>query len=146
MSTENVYALMAGPNDAHIVDHGPIMVVMPLQLGRPGLGPDNAQQFQSGHSQNLKTNPSAEQGIGRAPGQQWAHYPHVTQPNPFRNLGVRSRDGGDGYSSEVYRPEVAAIWLQAIAAEQAAIKFQSPVTPVVNQPVSVPYVLAVHQP
>jgi hypothetical protein len=142
--TEDVYALIAGPNNAQAQNLGPLFYVPVWQAEPAGLGPPNQQQFQSGHTQNVKQNPSAEQGIGRSPGQRWPHYPHVQQFNPFRRTQVLQRDGQDGYSSQVYRPEISLIHLQALYQNQASIKFQSPMA-VINPAPSIPYTFAVPQ-
>ena len=140
----------APPVDAYFDGHGepewpPIGVTTHVGVDNDaptGYGPPNQQQYQSGHTQNLVTNPSAEQGQGVGPERLWPHYPHAEQPNPFRNLNVFQRSGQDSYSPNVYRPEVAAYWAQSLGIEQqsSATRNRSPVAPVVDQYPSVPYV------
>lgn len=79
------------------------------QLGKPGVGPDNFQQFQSGVTNAIPDNPSAEQGMGRAPGWQWAHMPHVQQFNPARLAGAYMQDGG-GFHAFSERVQRSPIW------------------------------------
>jgi hypothetical protein len=122
-----------------------LVVVNPAESPPTGWGAENLQQFQSGHVNNLVTNPSAEQGFGVGPERQWAHYPHASNPNPFRRMAAFLRDGGDTYSTQVYRPEVVAYWANALAHEYAAtpVKHAMRPDPVVNQAPSQPYVQAV---
>lgn len=148
------------PNDVHFSDSGnldpyfngsvspqepfigPLIVVNPAESPPTGWGAPNHQQFQTGHTQNVKTNYSAEQGQGVGPERKWPHYPHVENPNVYRNLNVYQRSGTDAYSVEVYRAESAAYWTQALynSMQHAPDKFRSPQTPVINQAPSVPYV------
>lgn len=137
---------ISGPVDPRNPAIGPEVIVNPRELLPTGWGPENIQQFQSGHTNNVRTNQSAEQGHGVGPERRWAHYPHVEQPNPYRMLNVRQRSGGDSYSPLVYRPEVAAYWVQAMAAEHAAAQTrhrQPSIAGVVNQAASVPFVATV---
>jgi hypothetical protein len=123
-------------------DLGPLIVVNPEEDEPTGWGPPNHQQYQSGHSQNVRTNQSAEQGMGVGPERQWAHYPHVEQPNPYRNINVLQRSGMDAYSPNVYRAEAVAYWALGLQVEglSAGTRNRSPVAPVVNQVPNVPYV------
>jgi hypothetical protein len=113
-------ALIAGQVDPHDPELGAQIVVNPREFGVTGWGDDNEQQFQSGHTNNLRTNPSSEQGFGVGPERQWPHYPVVDQPNPFRRLNAFARDGTDAYSPLVYRPEYVAYWHAALMAELGA--------------------------
>lgn len=112
-------ALIAGQVDPHDPELGAQIVVNPREFGPTGWGDENEQQFQSGHTNNVRGNPSSEQGWGVGPERQWPHYPAVDQPNPFRRLNVFCRDGGDTYSPLVYRPEYVAYWHQALMNELA---------------------------
>lgn len=116
----DIRQLIAGQADPHDPEIGPLIVVNPAEYGETGWGDDNAQAFQSGHTNALPTNASASQGFGVGPERRWAHYPYVDQPNPFRRANVLARDGGDGYSPLVYRPEVVAYWHQALVHELQA--------------------------
>lgn len=116
----DIRALIAGQVDPHDPELGAQIVVNPREFGVTGWGDDNEQQFQSGHTNNLRTNPSAEQGWGVGPEREWPHYPVADQPNPFRNLNVMQRSGSDTYSADVYRPEYVAYWHQALVNELAA--------------------------
>jgi hypothetical protein len=120
-------------------------VINPRESLPTGWGGVNRQQFQSGHTNNMPTNESAEQGYGVGPERQWPHYPHTEQPNPYRNLNVMQRSGGDSYSTDVYRPEVVAYWALALAREQdqSAVKQRQRAGAVINQPASVPFVQTV---
>jgi len=124
---------------------GPLIIVNPAESPPTGWGAPNHQQFQTGHTQNLPTNESAEQGQGVGPERRWPHYPHVENPNIFRNLNAYQRFGTDSYSEEVYRAQSAAFWQQAIydSLQHASSKQRSPVVPIINQAPSVPYVDAV---
>lgn len=124
---------------------GPLIVVNPANAEPTGWGSPNHQQFQTGHTQNVPTNESAEQGMGVGPERLWPHYPHAEQPNPYRNLNVYQRSGTDAYSADVYRPESAAFWAQSIidSIQHAPDKMRSPVNPIIDQAPSVPYVATV---
>jgi hypothetical protein len=117
-------------------------IVNPLNSPPTGWGSPNDQQYQSGKTNNVTTNESAEQGMGVGPERKWPHFPHATNPNPFRNLNVLQRSGMDTYSTDIYRPEVVAFWAQALENNigQAPVKQRSRVNPVVNQAQSVPFV------
>ena len=144
-----------GTADVHELIHGQLspsepgidalVVVNPAESGPTGWGAPNLQQFQSGHTNNLRTNESAEQGFGVGPEREWGHYPHATNPNPFRRMPAFQRDGGDTYSAMVYRPEVVAYWSMALAHEHAAtpVKVAMRPDPIVVQPPSMPYSSAV---
>lgn len=79
----------------------------PITNPKPGPGPDNIQLFQT-----LEPDPpqSAEQGIGRSPGQRWPHMPHVSQSS-FESLtnmadhptdAMALRPERQGWSAPVY--------------------------------------------
>jgi hypothetical protein len=121
---------------------GPLITVNPAESPPTGWGAPNHQQFQTGHTQNIPTNESAEQGMGVGPERRWPHYPHAENPNVFRNLNVFQRAGTDTYTNEVYRAEAAAFWYQALidSVQHAPDKQRSPVNPVINQAPSVPFV------
>lgn len=110
------------------------------QYGPTGFGNwnDGMAVFQSGHSQNVVSNPAAEQGWGVGPARRWAHYPHEESPNPFRNEGQHLRNGQLPWvtadSSLYERTQLA--WEQ----QWAQFKHRSPVAPVVPVPQSVPFV------
>jgi hypothetical protein len=142
LSQPAVAAYFDGHGEPEWPPSGPLIVVNPDNVQPTGVGSPNEQQYQTGHTNNVRTDPSAEQGEGVGPERQWPHYPHVDQPNPFRNLNVMQRSGGDSYSPDVYRPEVAAFWGQALINEEGVRgrKQTSPVAPVSNQAPSVPYV------
>ena len=138
-------ALM-GQVDPHDPEIGPLIVVNPLELGITGWGPPNEQPYQSGHTNNVRTNQSAEQGMGVGPERKaGGHYPHATNPNPFRNLNAMQRDGGLVQGANVYRPEVVAYWAGALVqqAGQAPSKQRASGYPTVNQVPSVPFVSTV---
>lgn len=124
---------------------GPQIVVNPAESPPTGWGAPNDQQFQTGHTQNVPTNPSAEQGFGVGPERKWPHYPHAVNTNPFRSLNAWQRSGTDNYSSQIYRAESSAFWYQAIidSLQHTPDKQRSPVNPVINQAPSVPYVATV---
>lgn len=112
-------------------------------LGDQGIGSENVvttQLFQSGHTNNLITNESADQGLGVGPERRMAHYPTADNPNPYRNLNATFRNGGDTYSAQIYRPVVTAYWAQALGLElsQGKVK-QRPNRGTVNQAPSQPY-------
>jgi hypothetical protein len=143
--TRDVHDLIFGPVDPRDPPALPLVVVNPAESAPTGWGAPNVQQFQSGHTNNLITNEAAEQGYGVGPERQWAHYPHAVNPNPYRRMGAFLRDGGDTYSTDIYRPEVVAYWANALAHEAAAtpVKHAMRPDPVVNQPPSQPYVQTV---
>jgi hypothetical protein len=116
-------------------------VVNPAVHGPQGFGDWNVQPYESGHSQNIPSNPAAEQGWGVGPARRWAHYPKVESPNPARNEGQHLRNGSLPWS-------VASTWLyyrtQLAWEEQwSPYKYRRPVP--VNVPVaqSVPFVQTV---
>ncbi len=143
--TLDVLARISGQVDPLDPAIGPEIIVNPHEWTPTGWGPENEQPFQSGHTNNLITNPSAEQGMGVGPERRWAHYPHVEQPNPYRNLNAYQRAGGDAYSTLVYRPEVVAFWAQALHVEAQTVntRHRGPLAPVVNQEPSVAFVTTV---
>jgi hypothetical protein len=143
--TRDVYELINGQVDPRNPPIDAQIIVNPAESLPTGWGAPNDQQFQSSHTNTLPTNPSAEQGFGVGPERAWAHYPHATNPNPFRRMAAFLRDGGDSYSTLVYRPEVVAFWAQALAHEAAAapVKHAMRPDPVVNPFPSMPYVEAV---
>lgn len=116
--------------------------VNPEVFGPQGFGPWNDPgTFETGHSQNIVSNPAAEQGWGVGPARAWAHYPTEDSPNPFRNFGTHFRNGQlpwDNLSTAFYERTQLA-WEQ----QWAGYKHRSPVAPVVNVPTSVPYVQTV---
>jgi hypothetical protein len=144
-ASRDVHELIHGQAAAQDPPIDALVVVNPAEAGPTGWGAPNLQQFQSGHTNNLRTNESAEQGYGVGPERQWGHYPHATNPNPFRRAAAFLRDGGDTYSAHVYRPEVVAYWANALAHEQAAtpVKVAMRPDPIVAQPPSIPYSAAV---
>lgn len=143
--SRDVHELIFGQVDPHDPPIDALVVVNPAEAGPTGWGAPNLQQFQSSHTNALQTNESAEQGYGVGPEREWAHYPHATNPNPFRRAAAFQRDGGDTYSALIYRPEVVAYWSNALAHEAAAtpVKMAMRPDPVVVQPPSVPFVDAV---
>lgn len=144
-ATRDVHELIHGPVDPRYPAIDAQVIVNPAESLPTGWGAPNVQQFQSSHTNNLRTNQSAEQGYGVGPERQWGHYPHAENPNPFRRMIAFQRDGGDSYSADVYRPEVVAYWANALAHEQAAAPVKNAMRPdpVVNQAPSVPYVQAI---
>ena len=142
---DSVLAALTGQVDPHDPEIGPLIVVNPLEIGTTGWGPWNEQPYQSGHTNNVVTNESAEQGHGVGPERLWGHYPHATNPNPFRNMNALHRDGGLVTAANVYRPEVAAYWVGALEqqAGQAPFKNRASGYPTVNQAPSVPFVATV---
>ena len=54
-------------------------------LGPQGFGDWAIQTGQDGHSQNILSDPSSEQGWGVGPARRFAHYPYQDAPNPARN-------------------------------------------------------------
>lgn len=121
------------------------VVVNPREFGPTGWGDYNNQLFHSGHTQNIPTNESAEQGMGVGPERKWPHYPTPDQPNPYRNMGIYQRNGTDGYSLYIYRNVAAAYWAQAIGYElsQAQVRHRSTPYGTTQQPPSVPFVSTV---
>jgi hypothetical protein len=109
--------------------------------GPQGFGDWNVQPYYSGHSQNIRSNPAAEQGWGVGPARRWAHYPKVDSPNPARNLGMHLRNGSlnwvVGDSSLYERSQLA--WEQ----QWDPFKQRRPVAAVVPVPPSVPFVQTV---
>ncbi|HEX6461106.1 MAG TPA: hypothetical protein VF032_19475 [Thermoleophilaceae bacterium] len=142
--TLGVYELLSGQVDPQFPP-GVVTVVNPAESPPTGWGDFNAQQFQSAHTNALPTNESAEQGYGVGPERKWAHYPHATNPNPFRRMAAFQRDGGDAYSLEVYRPEDVAYWPGGLAYEAAAapVKVRQRPGAVANQAPSQPFVATV---
>lgn len=112
--------------------------VNPQEFGPTGFGPYvNEWVYESGHTQIILSNPSAEQGWGVGPARRWAHFPIEDSPNPFRNRMVHMRNGDfpwvtvDSYLYE--RTQLA--WEQ----QWDPYMQRSPVTPVVNVSPSVPF-------
>jgi hypothetical protein len=144
--SEDVLSKMFGQVDPHNPEIDAAIIVNPREFGITGWGDWNNQQYQSGHTQNLPTNESAEQGMGVGPERKWPHYPTPDNPNPYRALNILRRMGGDSYSTMVYRPETTAYWAQAIgyelSQEPAKHRFTGR-TAIVNQQPSVPYVTTI---
>jgi hypothetical protein len=117
--------------------------VNPEVIGPTGFGPwnDGAAVFETGHSQNVLSNPGSEQGWGMDPARKWAHYPHDDAPNPDRNMGQHLRNGQlpwvTANSALYFRTQLA--WEE----QWAAYKHRSPIARVVPVPPSVPYVQTV---
>lgn len=141
--TLDVLSKIGGQVDPHNPEIDAAIIVNPREFGITGWGDWNNQQFQSGHTNALITNESAEQGFGVGPERKWPHYPTPDNPNPYRAKNVLRRMGGDSYSDQVYRPEVTAYWAQALgyelSQEHAKHRFTGR-TAVVNQDPSIPYV------
>lgn len=89
--------------------------------GSPGYGIQNDQLGQSSRtSLGGFTIPSEEVGVGRAPGWQWAHYPHVEQHNIRRESYVDQGvfadgqpyfpDDPDGQLVQNHRPVMRPFW------------------------------------
>lgn len=89
--TNNIDVLTTNPPDLLLAPSAFVGHV--TQIGRPGLGPDNEQLFQSGATNAEPINPSDEQGVGRSPGFRMAHYPHVQQFNPTILAETAYHDG-----------------------------------------------------
>lgn len=98
-----------------LIENPPVMVLNPMAFVIPvdqalpaERGPENVQQFQSGHTNIIPVNPAAEQGQGRAPGWRWAHMPHVQQFNPVIESNTLMQDGGGfhGFSERVQRSPI----------------------------------------
>jgi hypothetical protein len=109
--------------------------------GPQGFGDWNVQAYQTGHTQNLVSDPASEQGWGVGPARRWAHYPKVESPNHARNFGEHLRNGELPWvtaTSSLYERSQLA-WEQ----QWAPFKARSPVAPVVPVPASVPYVQTV---
>lgn len=143
--TRDVHEMIFGSTGADAPPIDAQIIVNPAESPPTGWGAPNVQQFQSSHTNNLRTNQSAEQGFGVGPERKWAHYPHAVNPNPFRRLPAFLRDGGDSYSADVYRPEVVAYWAGALAFEAAAVPVRNAMrpSPVVNQAPYQPFVSSV---
>lgn len=111
--------------------------VNPEEYGPTGYGDFNVQPFFTGHSQNVPSNPAAEQGWGVGPARRWAHYPKVDSPNPYRNKTVHLRNGALPWvvadSSLYERTQLA--WEQ----QWDQYKQRRPVAAVVPVPTSVPF-------
>lgn len=144
---EDMLIYFGGEVDAREPHTGPLVIVNPSESPPTGWGAPNAQQFQSGYTNNVPTRQSLEQGQGVGPERAWPHYPHAEQHNPFRNKNALQRSGMDSYSPDIYRPEAVAYWQQAIinSLANAPAMNRSPVTPVINQVPSTPYVDTVPQ-
>lgn len=107
-------------------------------IGPTGIGPYNDETlYESGHTQIIQSNPSAEQGWGVGPARRWAHYPIEQNVNPFRNRMVHLRNGQLPWAYAdtqlYYRTQLE--WEQ----QWGPYKFRSPVSPVVPVPSSVPF-------
>jgi hypothetical protein len=116
--------------------------VNPEVLGPTGYGPYNDEtNFQTGHSQNVVSNPASEQGWGVGPARRWAHYPHSSSPNPLRNMGQHLRNGQLPWvtADSSYYERTQLAWEQ----QWAPFKHRSPVSPVVPVAPSVPFVQTV---
>lgn len=144
---EDLALFFGGQVDPAEPHTGPLTYVLPAESPPTGWGSANEQQYQTGHTQNVVTHPSMEQGQGVGPERAWPHYPHAENPNPFRMLNAMQRSGMDSYSPDVYRPEVVAYWEQALDVNQAAARtrHRGPVNPVIDQAPSVPYVDTIPQ-
>lgn len=138
----DLIAMLMGQVDPHDPEIDAQIVVLPREFGITGWGDPNNQQFQSGHTNNLITNDSSEQGWGVGPERKWGHYPTPDNPNPYRMLNALQRSGGDSYSDMIYRPEVTAYWAQALGQNltQEKVKQRASGYRTVNQTPSVPYV------
>ena len=116
-------------------------VVNNAVYGPQGFGDWNVQPYYSGHSQNIVSDPSAEQGWGVGPARRWAHYPKVESPNPARNEGQHLRNGSLPWvvtdSALYYRTQLA--WEQ----QWDQFKQRRPVAATVPVAQSVPYVQTV---
>jgi len=71
------------------------LMLSPVTQPEPMHGPDNDQLFQTGAYPERDDGPqwSREQGIGRSPGQQWPHMPHVEQYNFVTSSEISWQDG-----------------------------------------------------
>jgi hypothetical protein len=116
-------------------------VVNNAVYGPQGFGDWNVQAFETGHTQNRPSDPSSEQGWGVGPARRWAHYPKTDSPNPARNEGQHLRNGELPWVSV----ETALYYRTQLEREQSwgPYKARSPVAPVVQVPVSVPFVQTV---
>ena len=116
-------------------------VVNPAVHGPQGFGDWNVQPYYTGHSQNIPSNPGAEQGWGVGPARRWAHYPKVESPNPARNEGQHLRNGSLPWvvaDSSLYERSQLA-WQQ----QWEPYKFRRSASAVVPVPPSVPFVQTV---
>ena len=124
------------PNEAYVEN-----VVNNAVYGPQGFGDWNVQAFETGHTQVIQANPATEQGWGVGPARQWAHYPKVESPNPYRNEGQHLRNGQlpwvTASSALYYRTQLE------FEQQWANYKARSPVAPVVPVAPSVPYVQTV---
>ncbi len=124
------------PNGAYLEN-----IVNNEVYGPQGFGDWNVQPYYTGHSQNIVSNPAAEQGWGVGPARRWAHYPKVDSPNPARNEGQHLRNGSLPWvvsDSSLYERSQLA-WQQ----QWAPYKYRRPVSAVVPVPQSVPWVQTV---
>lgn len=112
--------------------------VNPEVVGPTGFGPWTSEDtFQTGHSQNIVSNPASEQGWGVGPARRWSHYPTDDAPNPARNMGQHLRNGQLPWvtaTSTLYERSQLAFEQQ-----WAPYKRRSPVAPVVPVAPSVPF-------
>lgn len=111
-------------------------------IGPTGIGPYNDEsKYESGHTQIIQSNPSAEQGWGVGPARRWAHYPIEQNVNPFRNRMIHCRNGELPW---VYA-DTALYYRTQLEVEQAAAPYKqrSPVAPVVPVVQSVPFSVTV---
>jgi hypothetical protein len=107
-------------------------------IGPTGIGPYNDEtKYESGHTQIIQSNPSAEQGWGVGPARRWAHYPIEQNVNPFRNRMVHCRNGELPW---VYA-DTQLYYRTQLEVEQQwdPYKQRSPVSPIVGVPASVPF-------
>ena len=123
-------------NQAYVED-----VVNNAVYGPQGFGDWNVQAYQTGHTQNLPSDPAKEQGWGVGAARRWAHYPKTESPNRARNFGQHLRNGQLPWVSN----ESKLYERTQLAREQswAPYKARSPVAPVVPVAPSVPYVQTV---
>lgn len=105
--TSDVAVMTTNPPDLILAPANRVSHVS--QLTPAETGPPNLQHFQSGHTSIVPTNPAAEQGIGRAPGWQWAHYPHVQQFNDTI-LSESYLQDGQGFHAFSERVQRSPIW------------------------------------
>jgi hypothetical protein len=119
----------------------PEEVINPAVYGPQGFGDWSTAPYESGHTQIVLSNPSAEQGWGVGPARRWARMPVTDNPNPCRNANVHLRNGALPWvTQDSYLYERSGIEWEL---QFQQYKQRNPVTPVIPVATSVPFVQTV---